>query len=194
MAHARPAVIVRDAREEDLPAVHTILTHYILTSHAIFIDEPQPFDETRAKYASVRAAGMPYLVATLPDPSPDGPARERVVGYTYVSPYHPRPGYRLTLENTIYLAPDHAGMGIGGALLSALIAACERGPWRTIIASIGDAGGGWTNRASIGLHEKFGFRHVGRMGKLGVKLGRWVDVVYMQLDIGEPKGEEEDSV
>jgi L-amino acid N-acyltransferase YncA len=99
-----------------------------------------------------------------------------VVGYAYAGPYRPRPAYRFTVEDSIYVDPLHLGQGCGRALLAALIEHCERGPWRQMIAVIGDSG----NRASIGLHERFGFRLAGTLHAVGFKFGRWVDSVLMQ--------------
>jgi L-amino acid N-acyltransferase YncA len=125
----------------------------------------------QARWASVLALGLPYIVAELDD---------RVVGYAYATGYRARPAYRYTLENSVYVADGMRGRGIGRALLGALIEGCEAGPWRQMIAVIGDSG----NRGSIALHESLGFRMVGTLEAVGFKLGRWVDSVLMQRTVG----------
>lgn len=119
----------------------------------------------------VIAAGLPYLVA-----EGDG----EVVGYSYAGTFRPRSGYRYTIEDSVYVAEGLRGNGIGGALLRALISRCENGPWRQMIACIGDS----ANEASVALHRRLGFQLVGSLGSVGWKLGRWVDIVFMQRPLG----------
>lgn len=117
------------------------------------------------------ALGLPYLVAELDT---------RVVGYCYATTYRSRPAYRNTIEDSVYVADGMQGRGIGMALLAALIARCETGPWRQMVAVIGDSG----NAGSIALHERLGFRRMGTLEAVGFKLGRWVDTVLMQRALG----------
>jgi phosphinothricin acetyltransferase len=137
--------------------------------------------ELRNRRQAVLALGLPYLVAER-----DG----RIVGYAYATQYRARSAYRHSLENSVYVREGLRGRGVGSALLANLIARCERGPWRQMVAVIGDSG----NAASIGLHRKHGFRDVGTLAAVGFKLGRWVDSVLMQRELGEgdrtPRGEE----
>ena len=119
----------------------------------------------------VSRQGLPYLVAKL-----DG----QVVGYAYASPYRARSAYRFSIENSVYVGDGMAGSGIGGALLDALLARCEKGPWRQMVAIIGDSG----NEGSIALHRSRGFRKVGTLRAVGFKRGRWVDTVLMQRELG----------
>jgi phosphinothricin acetyltransferase len=114
---------------------------------------------------------LPYIVAEV-----DG----QVVGYCYASSYRPRPAYRYTVEDSVYLAPKMGGRGLGTALLRALIARCESGPWRQMLAVIGDSG----NEASIALHRRMGFQPTGTFKSVGFKFGRWVDSVLMQRSLG----------
>lgn len=165
-------VVVRDARAADMPAIHAIYAHHVLHGMASFEEVPPTLDELSARRASVVEQRLPYLAAEI-----DG----TVVGYSYASAYRPRPAYRHSIEDSVYLAPDCAGRGIGGLLLGALIARCEAGPWRQMIAVIGDSGNG----ASIALHRRFGFRLVGTLQAVGFKRGRWVDTVLMQRELGE---------
>jgi phosphinothricin acetyltransferase len=151
----------------------------VLHGAASFEEIPPPVDELAARRASVLCHGTPYLVADY-----DGV----VVGYAYAAPYRTRPAYRYTVEDSVYVADGLHRRGIGRALLGALIARCEAGPWRQMVAVIGDSG----NRPSISLHEQLGFRHVGTLRNVGWKLNRWTDSVLMQRQLGagatEPAG------
>lgn len=164
-------MLVRDSVEGDMAAIHGIYAHHVLHGLASFEEVPPPAEDLLVRRAAVRAAGLPHLVAEV-----DG----RVVGYSYAGAYRPRPAYRHTVENSVYVAADEAGRGIGSALLSALIVRCEAGPWRQMVAVIGDSG----NAASIALHRRHGFREAGRLESVGFKLGRWVDSVLMQRPLG----------
>jgi L-amino acid N-acyltransferase YncA len=164
------SVQVRDADPADIPALQRIYAHHVLTGFASFEETPPSVDEMARRHAAALAGGYPYLAAEI-----DG----AIVGYAYAGPYRTRPAYRHTIEDSVYVAHDFAGRGIGRALLVALIARCEAGPWRQMIAVIGDSG----NSASIGLHESLGFRHAGTLQAVGFKLGRWVDSVLMQREL-----------
>jgi phosphinothricin acetyltransferase len=165
------SVIVRALREADLPAVQAIYAHHVLHGLASFEEEPPPVEEMRSRWRKVLDLGLPYLVAEL-----DG----AVVGYSYASAYRPRPAYRFTVENSVYVREGLAGRGIGKALLDELIARCEPGPWRQMLAVIGNSG----NDASIALHRRCGFRLIGILDSVGHKHGRWVDTVLMQRALG----------
>jgi phosphinothricin acetyltransferase len=108
----------------------------------------------------------------------------RIVGYAYAGPYRTRSAYRFTLENSVYVAADAVGGGIGTGLLAELIARCKAGPWRSIVAIIGDS----ANHASIALHRRFGFELVGNIRNAGFKHERWLDSVVMQLDLRPTEG------
>jgi len=170
-AASSKSVLVRDATAADMAAIQAIYAHEVLHGLATFEETPPDVDEMRTRRAAVRAAGLPYLTAEL-----DG----RVVGYSYATAYRPRPAYRQTIEDSVYVAEGMQRRGVGRALLGALIARCEQGPWRQMIAVIGNRG----NDGSIGLHAAHGFRHVGTLEAVGFKLGRWVDTVLMQRDLG----------
>ena len=165
-------VRVRDAAEADMAAVAAIYAHHVLHGLATFEEVPPPAGEFDARRQAVLAAGLPYLVAE---------AEGRVAGYAYAAGYRPRPAYRHTIEDSVYVAPGLGGRGIGSALLGALIARCEAGPWRQMLAVIGDSG----NEGSIALHRRLGFQTVGTLRSVGFKLGRWVDTVLMQRPLGE---------
>jgi len=119
--------------------------------------------------------GFPYLVAML-----DG----SVAGYAYAGPYRPRPAYRFTVENSIYLRPAIHRRGVGLSLMRALLSECEKRRYRQMIAVIGDS----ANAGSIGLHTRCGFQMIGTHPNVGLKFGRWLDTVMMQLALGEGAG------
>ncbi|WP_260293042.1 GNAT family N-acetyltransferase [Sedimenticola hydrogenitrophicus] len=168
-------VIVRDATNADIPAIKQIYKQEVLHGLATFEEIPPTADELLFRRENVLALGLPYLVAEL-----DG----GVVGYCYATTYRPRPAYRNTIEDSVYVADGMQGRGIGMALLAALIARCETGPWRQMVAVIGDSG----NTGSIALHARLGFRSVGTLEAVGFKLGRWVDTVMMQRALGAGSG------
>lgn len=166
----RQAPLVRPAGHEDIPAIAAIYAHHVLHGLASFeIDPPDTAEMTRRR-AHIIQQGLPYLVAEIGG---------RIGGYAYAAPYRARPAYRHTVEDSIYIDRDFTGHGIGSALLPALIAACEAGGRRQIIAVIGDS----ANTASIGLHAKFGFARVGLLPAVGWKFGRWVDSVLMRKSV-----------
>jgi L-amino acid N-acyltransferase YncA len=167
----RAVVVVRDARDADLVAVQAIYAHHVLHGLATFEEVPPTVEELAARRASVIDLGLPYLVAEQAG---------AVVGYCYATSYRPRPAYRYTVEDSVYIADGLAGRGIGVALLAELIARCEVGPWRQMIAIIGDS----DNAGSIALHRRLGFAHVGTLRSVGFKFGRWVDSVVMQRALG----------
>jgi L-amino acid N-acyltransferase YncA len=166
---------IEDAAEDDIPSVAEIYAHHVLTGLASFEEEAPSLDEMRRRFAELRRQGYPYLAAKL-----DG----NVVGYSYASAYRARSAYRFSIENSVYVAHGMAGRGIGSALLGGLIARCEQGPWRQMIAVIGDS----ANAASIALHRAYGFRMVGTLQAAGFKHGRFVDTVLMQRELGEGSG------
>lgn len=160
-------VTVRALADADLPAVQAIYAHHVLHGLASFEEEPPPVEEMRTRWRKVLDLGLPYLAAEL-----DG----AVVGYSYASAYRPRAAYRFTIENSVYVRESLAGRGIGKALLDELIARCGAGPWRQMVAVIGDC----ANEASIALHRRCRFRMIGILEAVGHKHGRWVDSVLMQ--------------
>ena len=162
---------LRDARDADLAAVQAIYAHHVLRGLATFEEVPPSVDELLARRAAVLQLGLPYLVAE---------AAGCVVGYAYAMSYRPRPAYRHTIEDSVYVADGLAGRGIGVALLGALVDRCDAGMWRQMIAIIGNSG----NAASIALHRRLGFAMVGTLSCAGFKLGRWVDTVIMQRALG----------
>jgi phosphinothricin acetyltransferase len=168
----KDAVAVRDATRDDMAAVQAIYAPYVLHGLATFEESPPDAAQLARRLDAVRAQGLPYLVAEL-----DG----RVVGYAYAAEYRARPAYRHTIEDSVYVLEAMRGRGVGRALLAQLLARCELGPWRQMLAVIGDS----ANAGSIGLHAGLGFEHAGVLRSVGFKLGRWVDTVLMQRPLGE---------
>src|SRR5690606_20100518 len=164
-------LIIRDAVPEDMAAVQRIYAYHVLHGTATFEETPPSVQDMQARHAAITTQGMPYLVALR---------GEQIVGYCYANAYRPRVAYRYTLEDSIYLAEGQSGRGLGKALLTALIARCEQGPWRQLIAVIG----GRHNAASIGLHRSLGFAHVGTQPATGFKFNQWLDVIFMQRALG----------
>ncbi len=165
-------ILLREAAEADVPAIGTIYAPHVLRGLASFEEVPPSSEELLSRWRSAVALGLPYLVAER-----DG----EIVGYSYAARYRFRSAYRYTVEDSVYVEQGAGGQGIGTALLGALIERCEAGPWRQMIAVIGDSG----NAASIALHERLGFRPAGTLHAVGFKLGRWVDSVLMQRGLGE---------
>ena len=167
----RPAILVRDANEADMSAVTGIYAKHVLTGLASFEEVPPSLDEMKSRRHSVLELGLPYLVAEL---------NGHVVGYSYATFYRARPAYRYTVEDSVYVEEGLQGRGIGTALLAELIARCEQGPWRQMLAVIGDS----ANAGSIALHRRMGFTMCGTLAAVGFKFGRWVDSVFMQRALG----------
>ena len=159
--------MIREARDADNGQIAAIYAHHVLTGLASFEEAAPPQAEMLERMRAVRALGTPYLVA-----EEDG----RVVGYSYATLYRARSAYRFTLEDSVYVREGCGGRGIGRALLRELIEGCRRGPWKQMVAVIGDS----ANHSSIGLHRAMGFREVGTLEAVGFKFGRWVDSVLMQ--------------
>ena len=164
-------IAIRPGRDNDMGAIAEIYAHHVLHGTASFEIVPPDVDEMRRRRAAILAHGLPYLVAVR-----DG----TVLGYAYAGSYRPRAAYRDTVEDSIYIRPDSIGLGIGGRLLPATIAACEAAGRRQMIAVVGDS----AHRASIRLHEKCGFDSIGILRSVGYKHGRWLDSVLLQRSLG----------
>jgi phosphinothricin acetyltransferase len=164
--------MLRDALASDIPVIAAIYGHAVRHGRASFETDPPDEAEMARRHAAIVAAGLPYLVAELPGVG--------VVGYAYAGPYRPRPAYRFSLENSVYVAPDRQGAGIGRMLLPALVERCESLGYRVMIAVIGDS----ANLASIRLHERCGFQHIGVLPAVGWKHGQWLDTVLMTRRLG----------
>lgn len=159
-------VTIREAKDEDMAAIQAIYAFYVERTAHSFEEVPPSVEEMRRRRADIAALGLPYLVA-----EEDG----EILGYTYARHFRERSAYRYTIEDSIYVAPFVTGRGIGKALVSALVDRCMALGYRQMIAVIGDSG----NAGSIGLHRSMGFRQEGVLRGVGLKFGRWVDVVIM---------------
>lgn len=165
---------VRPARPADLQAITSIYAHAVVNGTASYEYDPPSLAEMTARYQALVDAGFPYLVAAYEEDGGDGP----LFGYAYAGPFRTRPAYRFMVEDSIYIAPDAQGQGIGKLLLTALIDRSEALGFRQMIAVIGD---GEVNQASVMLHERMGFLPCGQIAASGFKHGRWCDTVLMQL-------------
>ena len=160
---------IRPATAADLDAITDIYADAVRSGTASYELEPPTRAEMVARFEALAAGGFPYLAATNGG---------RVVGYAYAGPFRPRPAYRFVVEDSVYVAPDAKGRGIGRLLLERLVAEARRLGFRQMIAVIGD---GHPGSASVKLHERLGFRHSGRLEGSGYKHGRWLDTTFMQL-------------
>jgi phosphinothricin acetyltransferase len=167
------SVTVRDATAADLPAITAIYGHHVLHGAGTFEEVPPSEAEMAGRMAAVQQAGFAWLVAT--------DEAGAVLGYGYYAPFRPRSAYRYTAENSVYVRDDIRGQGVGKALVAELLARAEAKGIRQMVAVIGDS----ENAGSIGLHASLGFRQVGVLKAVGLKFGRWVDVVQMQKALGE---------
>ena len=166
------AAEIRPATEADLPFVTDIYEHAVRFGTATFELIPPDLAEMTRRFRALAEGGFPYFVATL-----DG----RVVGYAYAGAYRPRPAYRFTVENSVYLQPAIHRRGIGMQLLLRLIIESEARGYRQMIAVIGDS----ANAGSIGVHTRCGFEMIGTHPNVGFKFGRWLDTVMMQRALGD---------
>lgn len=163
---------VRDAVPNDLPVITEIYRESVLNGIGTYELEPPPEIEMTARFTTITGQNYPYLIAE----DDNG----RILGYAYASPFRSRPAYRYLAEDSIYVAAESRGLGVGRTLLEALLGATASLGIRQMVAVIGGA-----NPASVALHEDAGFKHVGRMPASGFKFGQWVDTVFMQIDLGE---------
>lgn len=158
---------IRDACADDLPGILTIHNEAVRNTTAIWDEETVDVDDRRAWLADRHEQGFPVLVAV---------SGGRVAGYASYGVWRAKSGYRHTVENSVYVHPDHHRRGVASALMTELISRARAGRVHVMVASI-ESG----NAVSITLHERFGFRVVGVMPEVGVKFGRWLDMTYMQL-------------
>jgi phosphinothricin acetyltransferase len=164
-------MIVREIEPGDIEAVTAIYGHHVLTGFGSFEETPPSVADMTGRIAAVRKLGLPYLVAE------DG----EILGYAYASAFRPRPGYRFTAEDSVYVAPGAMGRGVGRALLQAIIDRCSALGLRQLMAIIGDS----ENAPSVGLHAALGFTYIGAARAVGFKHGRWVDIVWMQRALND---------
>lgn len=162
---------IRPATLADAAAIATIYAHHVLHGTASYEIVPPSVADTEAKIAAITARSWPFLVAC------DGGL---VLGYAYATQFRDRPAYAYACEDSIYVANERRGAGIGTLLLTALCRAAEGHGFRRMVAVIGGA-----EPASVALHAACGFEFAGRLTGMGWKAGRWLDTVYMQVALGE---------
>ena len=150
-----------------MAAVTRIYAHYVLHSLATFEVTPPDEVELGGRIEAVGRLGLPFLVA-------DGGGE--ILGYAYGAPYRPRPAYRFTVEESVYVAPEARGRGVGRLLLMRVLDACAAAGMRQALAVIADTG----DPASVRLHERCGFSIAGRLAGVGLKHGQWLDTILMQ--------------
>lgn len=163
--------LIRPSTEQDIPAITTIYGHHVLHGTGTFEIDPPSQQEMTARRADVLAKGLPYLVVE---------EAGQVLGFAYCNWFKPRPAFRFSAEDSIYMVPIAHRQGLGRALLAELCARAERAGVRKLIAVIGDS----ANTASVGLHQTLGFTSVGTIAACGWKFERWLDIVLMEKPLG----------
>jgi len=165
-------IIIRPATPADIATIARIYADAVLHGTASFEIEPPDQAEMLRRQAVLLKNAYPYLAAEV---------EGVVAGYAYAGPYRARPAYKWSIEDSVYVAPDMHRKGIGALLLRALIAASTQRGFRQMIAVIGDS----AQIASIAVHERAGFNHVGTLRSVGFKNGQWLDTVLMQRALGD---------
>ena len=162
---------IRPSNDQDIPAIAAIYAHHVLNGTGTFETTPPTEQDMAARRADVLSKDLPYLVAEQ-----DG----RILGFAYCNWFKPRPAYRYSAEDSIYMADGERGRGAGKQLLTALAQEAEAAGVRKLIAVIGDS----ANLGSVRVHEAIGFTHVGVLKSCGWKFGKWLDVVLMEKPLG----------
>jgi L-amino acid N-acyltransferase YncA len=163
--------LIRPSTDADLPAIAAIYSHHVLHGTGTFETEPPSQADMSARRADVLGKNLPYLVLE---------EAGKVLGFGYGNWFKPRPAYRFSVEDSIYLAPEAAGKGLGKLLLTELCAQLERRGIRKVMAVIGDS----SNLGSVGVHRALGFSQIGVVQSCGWKFGRWLDIVLMEKTLG----------
>jgi L-amino acid N-acyltransferase YncA len=163
-------VIIRAATTDDAAALAAIYEPAVMHGFGTFETTPPDATWWDLRRRDIQACGLPFVVAE---------EAGVVLGFASAGPFRPRPGYRFTAEDSVYVAPEAQGKGVGRAVLAAVLDACEAFGLRQVVAVIGDS----ENHASIGLHRALGFQDAGVGKSFGFKHGRWVDIVWMQKSI-----------
>ena len=171
-------ITIRPSTNVDLLAITRIYAHHVVHGRGSFELDPPDLAEMTRRREDVLSRHLPYLVAEW---------ASEVVGYAYANVFRPRPAYRFAVEDSVYVDANHAGRGIGRALMLELLHRCEAAGMRQMVAVIGDS----DNHGSIALHASLGFEHAGLLRSTGWKHGRWLDTVLMQRSLGP--GDTEDA-
>lgn len=162
---------IRPSTEDDLAAITRIYGHHVLHGTGTFETTPPSQADMQTRRADVLSKNLPWLVAE---------ENGQVLGFAYGNWFKPRPAYRFSVEDSIYLAPEAAGKGLGKTLLAQLLTTLEERGIRKVMAVIGDS----ANAGSIGVHRSLGFGQVGVVAACGWKFGRWLDIVLMEKSLG----------
>lgn len=165
------SIVIRPVTQADVARVTDIYADAVANGTASYELDPPSLAVMAERFDELRLGGYPCIVAETGGV---------VLGYAYAGAFRPRPAYRFIVEDSIYVAPEAKGKGVGRLLLEALIEAAKAQGFRQLVAVIGD---GTPDSASVRLHEKLGFRHSGRLQGSGYKHGRWLDTVFMQLEM-----------
>lgn len=168
-------MIIRDAGQDDLPAITAIYAHHVLHGTGTFEEVPPDEAEMASRLASVQDRGWAWLVAEAGVEEGGG-----IIGFAYYAQLRDRSAFRHAAEDSIYVRNDVRGQGVGKALVAALLERAAEAGFRQMFALIGDS----DNVGSIGLHVSLGFRQAGVLKSAGLKFGRWIDLVFMQRGIG----------
>ena len=171
MKSTNPTLLIRDSVEGDVVVIQDIYAHHVLHGTASFELTPPTLQEMRQRRADIVEKGLPYFVAEF---------EGAVVGYAYATMYRPRPAYRFTVEDSVYVREGLAGNGIGRTLLDSIIERCTRLGYRQMLAVIGDS-----SAASVALHKAAGFEPVGLFRSVGFKFGQWRDTAMLERELGE---------
>lgn len=163
---------IRPRTDADLPAITAIYAHHVLHGTGTFEIDPPTEADMAGRRADVLGRGLPWLVAERED--------GQVLGFAYANWFKPRPAYRFSAEDSIYVADSARGMGVGRQLLAELIAQAEAAGVRKLLAVIGDS----ANAGSIGVHRALGFTEAGVLRSMGWKFGAWRDIVLMEKALG----------
>lgn len=166
--------LVRNAQETDLPGILAIYNEVIRTSSAVYTEQEATLNDRRAWLAARQGQDFPVLVA-------EDPTDGSVLGYSTFGDFRPWPGYRHTVEHSVYIRADARGQGLGAALIEPLFELAVGLGKHVMVAGIDSA-----NPASIRLHKRLGFEHAGTLREVGAKFGRWLDLVFMQRLLEAP--------
>lgn len=161
--------MIRDATEQDLPAIRDIYNDAVLNTTAIWNEQPVDLANRLAWFTARQAQRYPILVAV---------ENHEVTGYASFGDWRPFEGYRYSVEHSVYVRNDQRGKGLGPRLMQALIERARAGGKHVMVAAIESS-----NQASLRLHERLGFMTTGQMPQVGIKFGRWLDLTFMQLTL-----------